>query len=196
MYTAFHQISDFKRWADTNINESAFASLVATTTKPAASATSAVLDLNVGQEGAGGAVIPTWMKLMFIGLGADDDVTSFRIVGWNKIRTGQGDGPNTLWIPQTILEVSCTFSTSVGVASSPVLNTERFADTIAPVALMLEDIKIAAGTSLSSDYRFFTPANNTPGHVIMPTRGFELLQFTSDQTTGTSTCNILYSFLR
>jgi hypothetical protein len=194
VYTAFHSFGRYKRWAGTNLNDASFASLIPTLTKPVASATSAVLDLTDGI--ADGGKIPTWIKMLFIGLGAADDVTSFRLVGWNKVQVGQGVNPDTIWIPQPFAEFSVTFSTAVGIAASPVLNTEAFADTIAPVALMLEDQKIAAGTSLLSDCRIFTPANNTPGHVVMPIRGFELIQFTSDQTTGTSTCNILYTFLR
>lgn len=192
MFPAFHSASPMRRWASTNLNESGFASLVSTTTKPTASATRAVIS-GMGKPGGPGTMGPTWMKLFFILLGADDDVSSFRLVGWNRVMK---DTLNDLWVPQPFAEFSVTASTAVGVAGAAVLNTERFADTIAPVALMLEDGKIAAGTSLTATVWIHTPANNTPGHVIIPTRAFELLEFTSDQTTGTSTANILYSWLR
>jgi hypothetical protein len=90
----------------------------------------------------------------------------------------------------------CTAGTTVGVAGSSVLATERFADTITPVALMLEDRVIAAGTSVNSDVKIFSPANNTIAHVDLPFPAFELLEFTADQTTGTPTQNILWAGIR
>lgn len=194
MYTALHQMGNFRRWAGTNIDATTFASKIPTVTKPQANSTTAVLDL--AAEFGGGGFIPTWMKLLFILLGADEDAASFRLIGWNRIRTGQGADNDTLWIPQPFAEFTCIAGAAVGIATAPVLNTERFADTIAPVALKLEDQKIAAGTSLLSDCRIYTPADDTVGHVIIPIRGFELLEMTIDQTVNTPTCNILYSFLR
>lgn len=190
----FTQMSPWKRWAGTNLDATAFASKIPTITKPAASATAAVLD--VANEFGNGGLIPRRMRLSFLLLGADNDVASFRLISWNRIQSGQGDGPNMLWIPSPFLEVVCTASAAVGIASAPVLNTERFADTIAPVALMSEDRKIAAGTSLQSDVYYYTPANDTIAHISVPIRGCELLEFTIDQTTNTPTCNILYAFER
>jgi hypothetical protein len=187
----FQQTSDFRRWAGTNLDATTFATKSPTLTKPVASATAAVINLTNNLPS--GAIVPNRLKLLFLLLGADGDVASFRIIGWNKAM----DNTNPpLWVPQPILEVSCTASAVVGVAGSPVLSTERFVDTIAPVALMSEDRKIAAGTSLNADVFFYTPANDTIGHVILPNREFELMEFTLDQTTNTPTGNILYAFGR
>lgn len=187
----FVQQSNLTRWAGTNLNTTSFDSKIPTITMPTASATAAVLDLN--DQRATGALTPKWLKLFFLLLGADNDAASFRLIGWNRaVKSGSTD----LWMPQPFAEFACTGSACVGVAGAAVLNTERFADTIAPVALKIEDIKIAAGTSLMSDAYVYTPADDTAGHVVISTRGFELLEFSLDQTTNTPTGNILYSFLR
>lgn len=191
MYTSFHQAGPLRRWAGTNLDATSFASKIPTITKPAASSTVAIIDL-VNDFGNGG-MVPTWWKFEFLLLGADNDVASFRFIGWNR---ATGNSTADLWVPQTFAEFSCTASAMVGIASTAVLNTERWCDTIAPVALMIEDIKIAAGTSLSSDTRVHTPQNDTSGYVIMPIRGYELLEFTLDQTTNTPTGNVLFTPLR
>lgn len=190
----FVQIADYKRWAGTNLDATAFASKIPTITRPVASATAAVLDRMDGL--AAGAASYSWMRLLFILLGADNDVASFRLIGWNKIKTGQGNASDILWIPTPFAEFSCTASAAVGIASAPVINTERFCDTIAPVALMLADEKIAAGTSVGSQVYVRTPANDTIGYVDLFVGGYELLEFTLDQTTNTPPGNILYAPLR
>ncbi len=188
---SFQQITPMRRWAATNIDATSFASKIPTLTKPVASATAAVLDL--GTE-LGSPICPIWMKMEFLLLGAENDVASFRLIGWNRVISA---GVADLWVPQPFLEVSCIASQCVGIAASAVLNTERWADTIAPVALMAEDRKIAAGTSVNADLYVFTPANDTAGHIRLPILGaFEMLEFTLDQTTNTPTGNILYSWLR
>lgn len=191
MYTAFHSMGPLRRWAGTNIDATSFASKVPTMTKPMANATTAVLDL--GAAFGGSANVPTWWKLMFLLLGADEDAASFRLIGWNRMIL---DGSLDLWVPQPFAEFSCIAGAAVGVVGSAVLSTERFADTIAPVALKLPDIKIAAGTSLLSDVRVYTPADDTIGWVKMPISGYELLEFTLDQTTNTPTGNIVYAAIR
>jgi hypothetical protein len=191
----FTQASPLKRWAGTNIDATSFASKVPTLTEPVASSTVAVI--NLVDPLTDGELIPRGLKLLFILLGADNDVASFRFIGWNRIRVGQGSNPDTLWVPQPFAEFSCTASAAVGVAASPILNTERFCDTIAPVALKGEDRKIAAGTSVNSDVYVYTPADDTVGHVILPILGaYDKLEFTLDQTTNTPTGNVIYSLLR
>jgi hypothetical protein len=48
---------------------------------------------------------------------------------------------------------------------------------------------------VDSCYEVLSPANNTPGHIILPIAAFEKLQLTSDETTNTPAINVLYSML-
>lgn len=176
-----------RRWAAANIDATSFASKIPTITEPV---NDGVMDLRALQTGI---VVPELIKLWVIGLGADNDVASIRIIGWHQVVK---TSTNTLWVPTIIGEFSCTFSTCVGVAGAAVLDTERFADTIVPVAARLADQVIAAGTATNSLVGVCSPANNTPGHIILPISGFEKIEFTVDQTTNTPTVNILYSLLQ
>lgn len=173
-----------RRLRTTNENASAFASKVPTITKPSGDG---VLDLTKN-----GNIVPSKIMLWPILLSSDNDVSSMRILGWNSVLL---DTFVTLWIPTIIGEFVCTACGCVGVAGAAVLNTERFCDTIVPVAGRLEDYDIAAGTAEISDVAILSPTNDTPAHIYMPTRGFEMLEATSDQTTGTGTFNVLYRFI-
>lgn len=176
----------WKKAFATNQDQTAFASKVATVTKPS---NDGVIDLTKD-----GIVYPRFMRFIPYGLGSADDTFSLRIWGWARVHAS--DPKKTLWVPTPIGEFACTISTAVGVAGSPVLDTERFADTIAPVALMLGDIKIAAGTSVNSETKVLTPANNTPAHVELPLDGWEMIEFDSDQTNATvPTVNVLYALV-
>ncbi len=173
-----------RRWLATNQNASSFAAKIPTITEPTGDG---VLNLT-----ADGNTVPKRLKLWPILLGSDNDVSSIRIIGWNRVIK---DSSTTLWFPTIIGEFSCTASAAVGIASAAVVNTERFADTITPVAARTRDYVLAAGTATNSDYEVLSPANDTPAHIIMPVAAFEKLELTSDQTTGTSTLNVLYAFL-
>lgn len=173
-----------RRVRTTNEDASSFASKIPTITEPV---NDGVLNLV-----AEGGRVPECIKLWVLLLGSSNDVSSMRVIGWHKCLL---DGKTTLWIPTPIGEFVCTAGAQGGVAGSAVLNTELFADTIIPVALKLRDGKIAAGTSIMSDYRIESPADDTIAHIIMPIAGFEKLEFTSDQTTNTATFNVLYTFL-
>jgi hypothetical protein len=70
------------------------------------------------------------------------------------------------------------------VASSPVLATERFADTVT-ATLGISNVS----------YQLFSPADQTPAHVLVSPDGCEKVEFTMDNTTGTSNTNILYAVI-
>lgn len=166
----------------TNLNSSAFTKKVAKTTKPSGNG---VLELGPG-------AVPAFVRIFPYGLGADNDVFSLRVTGWHRV--GSGPTPGTLWFAETLLEVTCTISTFVGVVGSPVLATERFADTIATVATVGEPTR-QADVTRSGTVAVFSPANDTPGWVVMRTYGCELLEFDIDQTTNTPPANALLQFL-
>lgn len=173
-----------KAWA-VNANTAAFAAKIPTITEPT---NDGVVNL-VGS----GLAIPRRMLCCFFGLGADNDAASVRIIGWKKI--GQ-DQPQSipLWIPLIVGEFTLIFSTITGVAGAPVLNTERFADTIAPVAARNPDRVIGAGTAINSDLALTSPTTNVgPGFIDFPIRAFEKIEFSFAQTVNNPPCNALFA---
>ncbi len=170
-----------RRWLATNQSATSFASKVPTITEPTGDG---ILDLR--------PFVQKRMKLWPLLLGSDNDVASFRIIGWHSVLL---EGSKTLWFPSAIAEFVCTGSAAVGIAGAAVLNTERFADTITPVAKMTRDAVIAAGTAINSDYEILSPTADLIAHIIMPIAGYEKLELTSDETTGTPSINALYTFL-
>lgn len=178
-----NQFRPLRRWRTTNENASSFATKIPTVTRPS---NDGILDLVLYAS-----QIPDYIKLFPILLGAENDVTSMRVIGWHSCLL---DTFTTLWIPVVIGEFSCTASAAVGIAGAAVLNTEAFCDTITPVAARTRDLKIAAGTSINSNYGILSPTADLIAHIIMPIGGFEILELTSDQTTQTSTFNCLWAF--
>lgn len=166
-----------------NASTSSFAAKVATLTEPSGDGVASLTTVPGGE-------VPCHVLLLPYGLGADDDAFSLRLVGWRRI--GSGPYPGVLWVPTTLAELSCTISTSVGVAAAPVINTERFADTITIVANM--EPTTTADTTRMGTFTIFSPANNTPAWAMIPTQGVEKLEFLFDQTTNTPTMNCLIAF--
>jgi hypothetical protein len=170
----------------TNANTSSFASKIPTVTEPT---NDGVLNLN---PVVSGTCVPRWARILVIGLGADNDVASMRVIGWCKVKK---DGSTDLWVPVVIGEFACTFSAAVGVAGAAVLNTERFADTITPVAARLRDDVIAAGTAINSEYGVLSPTGDLVAHIMLPISAFDKLEFCFDQTTNSPTCNAIVTLI-
>jgi hypothetical protein len=169
-----------RAWA-TNANTSSFASKIPVLAEPTNDGVVALGDTNANR-----------VRVYVVGLGADNDTASMRVIGWTR---AFASGLLPLWIPVILGEFACTFSAAVGIAGSAVLNTERFADTITPVAASLPDRVIGAGTAINSDVKIFSKANDLIAYIEMPILGFEKLEFTFDQTLNTPTLNALYQYL-
>ena len=129
------------------------------------------------------------VRIYPIGLGASNDAYSMRVYGWSRI--GSGASPNTLWIPALLGEFGVVLGAFVGVASSPVLATEQFADTITIVS----EPTVAALTTNDGTTEVFSPTNDTPAWLELRLRGSELLEFDFDYTTNTPGMNALLQFL-
>lgn len=126
----------------------------------------------VGQNGFGANCV----KFMPFGIGADGNTFDMRVIGWLKT----ADTPVT-WIPTVIGQFACTVSSTLtGLAGGSVLNTEYFADTIAPTY----------GSSVGIDV--VSPANDVNALIAIDLRGFELVEVQFDVGTITS-ANALYS---
>lgn len=105
-----------------------------------------------------------------------------RLTGWRQV---QGSSLSTLWIPERIFEITCTLSQIVGIAASPVLATERFADTIA----------LVASTPALSTLEIYSPADDAQGGwLLCDGLGCELLEISVDMT-GATDGNFLWSSL-
>ena len=132
-----------------------------------------------------------------IGVGADNDAYSLRLIGWRRITGGVITGHQQIWVPSIIAEVSCTLGGAVGVANSPVLATERFADTIPIVAArQLAAIDTDSGGAASrGTVQILSPANDTAGYFTAELCGCEKIELQFDQTTNTPTGNALVAFL-
>lgn len=184
------QLSRFlqKAWT-TNANTSSFASKVPTITEPT---NDGVINL-----AADGILIPQKMIIHPYGVGADDDAFDMKIIGWSCIKSTT---PQTnLWVPAPIATFTCTISTAVGVAGAPVLNTERFADTIVMKTAVTQPLytnqNATPATEYSGSILIRSPADNTIGTIEMPLFGFQKLEFMFDQTTNTPTMNCLVRLL-
>jgi len=173
-----------RRALATNANTSSFASKVPTITEPSGDGVINLIDGTVEH--------PCELKLIPFGLGDENDAFSMRILGWSKVML---NGSTDLWVPVIIGEYTCVISTAVGVAGAAVLATERFADTLAPVAARQADGTIAAGTAVNTDHKVISPVGNLIGHIVLPVYGFAKVEFQFDQTTNTPTMNTLYAFL-
>lgn len=157
---------EFARVYATNATDATFPSRVATTTQPA---DAGVVDL----RRVGGSVYDN-VALVFYGTGNDNDTFDARVIGWRKV--------STLWVPVPLCQLTATLSAAVGVASAAVLDTERFADTVA----------LAAGYNANVSAEVVTPTGDVVAHVCLDTKGFTLLEVTFD-LTGATDANALWA---
>lgn len=123
---------------------------------------------------APGKVIPGRIRVYPFGVGNENDTGSLRIWGWN--RRGNDQPGQILWLPTVLVEINYTLSAFVGVAGSPISNTNRFADTITLAATTGEPTT-AAATSPRGTTEVYSPANDTPAYIEMRVPGCEILDF-------------------
>jgi len=168
-----------------NAATSAFtAKTAATTTRPSGN-----LVYDLAPVLGAGAGFRARVRVFPIGVGAANDAFSLRVWGWSRI--GSGDAPGTLWVPAELGEYACTLGAFTGVAGSPVLATELFADTITVV----KEPTTVADTTNGGTTEIMSPVNDQPAWLELRLRGVELLEFDFDQTTNTPTMNCLLQFL-
>lgn len=138
-------------------------------------------------EGGSGP-IPFAAFIMPYGLGAALDAFDMRVIGWKKI----GSDPNLrLIVPFILASFTCTLCTAVGVAGSPVLNTEHFCDTITT----LSEPTLTADVTRQGTAHIYSPTGNLLAWVRVPLRGCEAVEVTFANRTNTPTKNALVSYL-
>lgn len=153
-----------------------------------------VLEKLISQPGFAG-VVNQAMLIMPYGLGSENDVFDMKIVGYRRVHPPMSDSRG-MYVRSILGLFTCTISAAVGLAASggvnpPVLATERFADTI----VVGKEISWTADTTREGSVAVFSPANDSPGYIILPTLGCEAFEIEWDQTTGTPTMNALISFI-
>lgn len=175
---------NFTKALATNANTSSFASKIPTVTEPSGDG---IHDIR-----GPGLEVPQRILLLPYGLGSDNDVFDMRLIGWKRIYVDSKTKP-TLWVPMVLAGLSATISAAVGVANSPVLNTERFADTITVTSGYEPDT--TADTTNNGTFVIQSPTNDLVAWAIVNLYGVEKIEFTFDQTTNTPTCNCLFALL-
>ncbi len=175
---------NFTKAKATNESTGTFASKIPTVTEPTGDG---VHDL-VGP----GLLVPQRMLVIPYGLGSDDNAGQVRIYSWKKINDESQNNP-TLWVPFCIAGLTVTFSTAVGIAGSPVLNTERFADTFGITSGF--EPTITADTTREGSILLQSIGSNLIGFAIVPLYGAQKVEFTFRQTSGTPTMNALFALL-
>jgi hypothetical protein len=145
-----------------------FPSIVPTATAP--SGTGVVSNPKVGNEA------PNWVQIIPFGEGADNSTFDLRVIGWKPSSLG-------LWVPTILAQAACTLSAAVGVAGYEVIDTQRFADTIALTQVLTSvDSKLSSvGSDLVASFQ-------------VETRGCAFIQVTFDLGTATG-ANALVSWV-
>ena len=92
-----------------NATDSSFASRIPTTTEPTGAG---VVDI-APRGGASQNIV----LMVPYGVGGDGDTFDMRLVGWRKVASNINQSL-ILWVPVSLVEVSCTVSTPVGIANA------------------------------------------------------------------------------
>lgn len=175
------QAAMLRRARDVNETSNGYRTLATTITEPVTvmpqTATSQVVfDLT---ERKGPGMIPNGIILHPFGVGNDDTTFSLRVMGWKPTLVDvAGVYFQKCWVPVELIEVACTCSTATGAATGYVLNTERFADTIALTGS-------TANAGVNCD--IVSPANNTIGSLYVDLKGatmFEVIFTTGGSATS------------
>lgn len=180
-------IRPYQKALSASSTDTSFASRIPTTTAPA----NAIV---LGDQSGHGEV-PCEMNVVFYGAGNDDQTFEARIIGWKRIRGNDQTTPD-LWVPTVIAQFACILSTAVGVAGAPVVNTDRFVDTLSLASTVIQPKTTdtdSAGAASTGGVWFTSPANNLIAHANLRVEGYERVEFTFDMT-GATNGNALVSF--
>lgn len=166
-------VSHWKKAQSTNSTSSAFAALVPTKTKPAASATRSVFPMShLGLRDQNTLVVKPF------GGNDNNDTFNVKVSGWNFIKQSGKDG---LWVSTFLCQVLCTLSsTLVGLAGEDVAATEFFCDTL---SLTTGSAVLRQGT-----------ADVDIAEFLVDVSGHELVEITYDIATGADAMNALVRF--
>lgn len=172
-----------------NSSSANFPTFVGTELDPAYTDAATAAGRSLIQLGVGlGGYVPRNIELFPYGIGADNDTFDLRVMGYRRIFPQLAD-ERYQYLRFILAKLSCTLSAAVGLAGGSVLATERFADTIA----IGTEGTFTADVTRSGSFRLYSPANDTPAHVVLPTLGCDAIELEFDQTLNTPTMNCLYA---
>lgn len=161
--------------ATNDTNASAFAARVATSTRPSG--------VGVFDISNNGNVTTNALRVQFFGAGSATNTFKCRILGWNK--TPRGSAANDIYTYCTLTEVTVTLGTATGVNGTPIVATNLFADSIS----------LATGFNDDVDVSITAPGTNVPAHLIVDTKGCELIEFLFHRNSSATDCNALFGRL-
>jgi len=156
-------------------------------TGDANTATGASLIALVRPESSGQPV-PNGVSIMFYGTGADDATFAARVIAWSKVvtdRSGSVTDSDRVWIPHDLVQVTGILSTFVGLAGKTILDTHRFADTLA-----LDGTTANAGVNVN----IVSPANNRPARLYVDLEGAEYIEIQLEDDGSATAMGALYKF--
>lgn len=160
--------------ANGNSADAAFPSRIPTLTKPVGVG---VFDVRrMGQE------VPQFLKAIFFGRSASNQTFTARVIGWMPL--SDKDGGDTLWIPQTLVEVLCTLGMQAAVLSGQTAVADLFVDTIGTPVTGNDGV----------DVNRISPADDTVAHMLVDLKGSNLYEFLFKQGTA-SQMNALHGVL-
>lgn len=117
--------------------------------------------------------------LAFFGVGVADQVGKARVTAWRRVTSGG----TTLWVPETLTLLTFTLGTQTGVAATPIVAANLFADTIAETTAFTTAEEIRQGA---------TP-DQSLATIAIDIKGAEKIQVTFDKNTVGTSVNGLYS---
>jgi hypothetical protein len=86
-------------------------------------------------SGGGNRTQQNFGKFIFWGTGSATNTFEAKIVAWTQIGVGQ----SALWVPwQTLIDLTCTLGTAVGVNGTPITASMKFVGTLAVISSMVD----------------------------------------------------------
>jgi hypothetical protein len=169
-------VTDWVKISSTNLTQTTFATLTATTTKPSGSG---VIDASafpgVARTGIEGTSIgANSVVLQPFGAGSADGVFDLRVTGWNKL--------GSTWIPRAIAQFACTMGTEAGISGGDVTTTDLFCDGITQ-------------TWGSAGVDVVQNTSNLSAYAVVDVNGAELVQVTADLGSNATGANALMRWL-
>ena len=143
---------DFRVLLAANTTSASITAPAPTVTEPVTSTTVAVIDMKDYSRNQ--------VVLGFVGAGSDNNAGTAMIYGWRRIANATIPD-RYLWVPTPLLGLDITLSTAVGVAGEKLINTDRFADTLA----------VTSGKGHTDAYKLISNANNEVALVQLDTFG-------------------------
>lgn len=172
------EVQPFRRVYATNVTATAYTAKADLTALPSVGSVdtpTGYIDLAAGRSSG---ATPDMVKLKFYAVGDDNDTGNCRVYGLAEVRSASG----TSYTHVLLADYALTFGGALGVAGGVVLNTERYADTIART-IGIENV----GDQLLS------PEGDVAGHAVVDVKGFRWILVEPVTASSAPSVNALYA---